>query len=102
MDTNNKSIINLGGELVDITELPVVGLIQGIEGKAIVKQLPVMPAVVCCKSSCVDLASHLVQFVGNDLTFLHLFSCESCLGEVISILDTHHADTVRRTTNASN
>lgn len=101
MDKLNTTIIELGNELIDITDLRIVGFIQGKEGKAFVKQLPAMPLVECCRLDCGEFADHLVQFVGNDLTFLHRFSCIDHTPEIANLV-ARRDNVIRTATYPSN
>lgn len=101
MDKLNTTIVPLGDELIDITELRIVGFIQGKEGKALVKQLPAMPLVECCRLDCGEFANHLVQFVGNDLTFLLRYSCVNHTPEIANLV-LRRDDAIRTATYPSN
>lgn len=87
MDKNNITLVKLEDEIVDITLLRIIKLISADNGKILVKALPSAPATLCAKTECDDYASRLMQFVGNDETFLHMFVCEKHEHHVIDTLE---------------
>lgn len=86
MDTNGASLIKLVDEVVDITLLRNVKLIPLKEGKVIIKELPREPMVECSKNGCDEMADYLVQFVGDDLTFIHSTTCFVHVDEVVKLI----------------
>tara|TARA_R110000868_G_scaffold16913_7_gene74972 strand:- start:8817 stop:9107 length:291 start_codon:yes stop_codon:yes gene_type:complete len=87
MDKNNVTLVRVEDEVLDITLLPILKLVPANNGKIIVKSLPHMPASDCAKDGCDDYASRLMQFVGDDETYLHMFVCEKHEYHVIDTLE---------------